>query len=62
MDVTYILSRIRKNIEESRRTIPYSKEKVRRKATIQFWKVRIQEVKGKLVDKYAMEKRERYIK
>jgi len=34
MDVTYILNRIRKKIEGPRRTIPYSKEKVRRKVII----------------------------
>ena len=51
MNVTYILNRIRKKIEEQ----------VRRNTIIQYWKAWIHKVKDKPVDQYSMENRERYI-
>ena len=62
IDMTYLLNSIRKKIKGPSRIIPYLKEKVRRKAVILYWKSRIRKEKGKLIDQYVIENRERYIK
>jgi len=60
-NITYLLNKIRKKIEGPSRRIPYSQEKVKRNAIIQYWRVRIREVQGKIIDKRIMLNREQYI-
>ena len=56
-----MLNKIRKKIEGQNRSIPYSKEKVRRNIVIQYWKARIKEKQGKIIDRRAMLNQEQYI-
>ena len=61
IDITYLLNKVRQKIEDLRRTIPYSKEKVEWRAVIQYWKARIRRPNRRLIDRYAMKNRERYL-
>ena len=60
-DITYMLNKVHKKIEEPRRGIPYSKEKVKRYAVLQFWKLKLKQLKGKQVSQNKMELRLQYI-
>ena len=61
INIIFLLNKVRRKIEELRRTIPYSKEKVKWSAVVQYWKARIRRVNRRPIDRYAMENRERYL-
>ena len=47
---------VRKKVIGVRRTVLYSREKVKRRDTILFWKAKIRKLKGKVVDEEVMKK------
>ena len=55
------MNKVRKKIEELKRSIPFLKEKVRRNVAVQYWKARVRKERGKVVDKGAMEARKKFI-
>jgi len=39
-----------------KRTVPYSNEKMKRRAILLYWKIKLRQIKQKVVDKELMEK------
>ena len=60
-DITYILNKIRKKIEGQKRSIPYFNKKMRRNTVMQYWKVRIKEKQGKIINRRAILNCKQYI-
>ena len=60
-DITYLLNKVCKKIEELRRGIPCSKEKVKRYAVLQIWKSKLKQLQGKYVSQNKIELRLQYI-
>ena len=55
--LTRIFTVALKKVEGMKRTVPYSKEKVKRRANLLYWKMKLRKIKRKVVDKELMEKR-----
>ena len=54
--LTRIFTAALKKVEGMKRTVPYSKEKVKRRANLLYWKMKLRKIKRKVVDKELMEK------
>ena len=55
--ITRIFTTALKKVEGMKRTVPYSNEKMKRRATLLYWKMKLRQIKQKVVDKELMEKR-----
>jgi hypothetical protein len=55
--LTRIFTAALKKVEGMKRTVPYSKEKVKRRANLLYWKMKLRKIKRKVVDKELIEKR-----
>ena len=56
-DIMHVLNKVYENIEGSRRGIPYSKEKVKRYAVLQFWKAKLKQLKEKYISQNKIDLR-----
>ena len=48
-----------KKVEGIKRSIPYSKEKIKRRADLLYWKMKLRKEEGKVIDSELMEKRKK---
>ena len=60
-DITYALNKVFKKIEGPQREIPYSKEKVRRNAVLQYWKAMLRRMRGEMVNQNKLDFRVQFI-
>ena len=44
-DITYILNKAQKKVEDPRHGVPYSKEKVKQRAALLYWKTKKKEIR-----------------
>ena len=60
-DITYTLNKVCKKIEGPQRGIPYSKEKVRRNAVLQYQKAMLCKMRGEMVNQNKLDFRVQFI-
>ena len=55
-NILYVLEVVRKEIEDLKRSILFSKTKEKQRATILYWKGRLKKAKAKSIDENTLEK------